>query len=1660
MVKPAWSNLKDLDPATLANEASNYVRALFLKKDWSRLLQLTFDPLYADEVLAALKVPFVRKQLFRESTAEAVLGFLDSANDVFRRQVLTNLIETFEKDGISLAVGEALLKEAKSHAWVQTFSTYRTSLQSDDFLRSYLKCEAPGINTYLSPTDVVPLRLLAKRKRIGGFVVDAYIDALNQDDSTKRCATLQNLLHFKDLWWGKSEVTARLKEAVRTYRYRYSGNVQLESVDGRLFLDSSDFPVSKFYEWDFVNEEFILQEYFLGTAEAEKDLPLERQTFTLALGLAPLQGTDRYTNFLAVLASLSVEEPENPLGQLWKRVVAARPYAYFRNFVDTCGGHFPRLVNSLGTEQRVLSLEGAKSLLAGIVRLVLDYKKDIVRDDPARYTQLVTCLLQILVSQGQFANGPEYWAAILQFRGALLPSYLQFLPEDLADSLVREAVVEPSGKKPLNPILAQAPGNVSLSVILLIGNLKTLAEVIEHGKRHAVSDDFGFVAEFSLNFPPLPTEKSLKAEPWTGSVHAFERALIKKRLLQHPDLQLAVAGINLYKQFVLKILGTANQSSDKKLLEYAVGAHYRLCRFLLGKTRDDIRQTYTNLLINLAVHPLALSVGQKTDESFATRLFESVIVHVPAIGTDPQYPHPLYSIVHRLLHRSSCALLPNSDAVAAAVASLALDRLFRKLPPVWKAGVPGYTFDEVVLPSNNIPNVGHWEKVDAKVAAVVPAGFRDLVLRHLFSKKAAVPFKAPLLDRAAVEPPGAGDGNFGPSAKVFRAVVEFIAQRLEGYDDSQCHLSSTALIGHLLQELKGVFTGAVAISLKSPIPADIDRYVKKHDYNAYTQSLAQFRLTVSLSFGAAPLLQDYAALAGSALFAEFLSDLVSDDRYAQFQKVLSFVPRDPDAVRRANLPPYQQRTEAAYTPQFTVRFSESPYVNYRFQNLPPPCPSRAPPKAKAKPAPKAGAWKLDKFSGALAEVIAGPILRLDGDKFIAGNPGAQSFFAVASALAKFARELRTPPADVALFGPLIRAVVSDLCIVDPEPTEEQPSPPPTPTFFANVTGVPAPKAKAKGAKAAAPRPVKGGRRGRARPAVVSPQAKPVGLPQFFANKFLLALLASGLRKSGLVGRVDFSAFTDQLLALLSQPEDQLQRKLGGANQYFYANEVALFVLGKITFGESPPPLDGSASAAPLVQVYFRFLASSAFHDAAVDVLFQHLQGLSSHALRQTILATFLSGFFSDAFSYTMHTRTRLTSWALSPSVVGFPLPAFSLAFAARLAEDEKLHVDVRRTLLASTVAYFNFQAVAGAGPVHADELFAVLDKVVGAARDAITAACVWAVRDDLAASLRSRASGFAELLPAAQSPAKFAAIPGVAVAFPRNGDWKPLYGRFVSSYVGAGLLTGNPQLLLLVIAALTVLCAETTEVSSKIVPFIGKGLAQIEPGRPSNVLVTFAYHFCFLKENSGYTDLIDSFVDVFARLRTYTDGFVRDHEKDLWNSAKAPSLIVALNAYIAGFTQPFPELVSRAVGGASDDPGVGEWFQTLAKRLLEALRTEERLPLRIQTFDTLADWLRILSRDEFREALQVWGSEESWRPILKLARGWKGPHQVFYQYIGQARPLPPALLPEIAEWEDDTGLVATFAPYVRNAVTQWLETDVDAETRARVLPGLWRFSLT
>lgn len=130
-----WKTLSQDSISSLQNTPSIYIHALTVKKQWKTLLESAYLTQFSPYVLSSLKKASVLKQVFKSSTVEEVLGYLDSSNDPIRKQILHILIRTFDSSKISEGIGKILIENIKDHQWGYSFLKEIISLQSSSNLK-------------------------------------------------------------------------------------------------------------------------------------------------------------------------------------------------------------------------------------------------------------------------------------------------------------------------------------------------------------------------------------------------------------------------------------------------------------------------------------------------------------------------------------------------------------------------------------------------------------------------------------------------------------------------------------------------------------------------------------------------------------------------------------------------------------------------------------------------------------------------------------------------------------------------------------------------------------------------------------------------------------------------------------------------------------------------------------------------------------------------------------------------------------------------------------------------------------------------------------------------------------------------------------------------------------------------------------------------------------------------------------------------------------------------------------------------------------------------------------------------------------------------------------------------------------------------------------
>jgi hypothetical protein len=290
-----------------------------------------------------------------------------------------------------------------------------------------------------------------------------------------------------------------------------------------------------------------------------------------------------------------------------------------------------------------------------------------------------------------------------------------------------------------------------------------------------------------------------------------------------------------------------------------------------------------------------------------------------------------------------------------------------------------------------------------------------------------------------------------------------------------------------------------------------------------------------------------------------------------------------------------------------------------------------------------------------------------------------------------------------------------------------------------------------------------------------------------------------------------------------------------------------------------------------------------------------------------------------------------------------------------------------------------------------------------------------------------------------------------SVEFPTTDAWRPFYVTFLSNYIASGLLSSNQQLLLLVIGALTTLCSEAGEAAKQIAPFLLRGLAPLDVGRPATTLLNFAFHFCFISAHREFTDLINAFVAVFGRLRKGLDEWIEEHLTDL---CLGKLNLVAYQTYIQNFLVPFADVLREKLTVGEQGEEI-EWLQELSKRILGELKPESPLLVGFNQFKALATWFVWFVDPDFGQAIRdSKNGGEAWKSVIKAAKRL-GEHHALVQVIQQLGPaIPREVIGEVAEL--DPVRLPNVTAAVKRAIAVYA---TDEEFCKTVLPKIARFAL-
>lgn len=1112
-----------------------------------------------------------------------------------------------------------------------------------------------------------PVRIWSNRPSIYRLIGESYLDVLlsakTLESATHIYSRSDRLQYLEKGIPKDSEILPKIKAAVESLPYVDL----LQSPINTLISDSPDLyvPVLRFIKNKWLDEQVFFEKHILPAVV--KAVPVSGSNVIKAITeMLISHQTTSQTNMLYVLKSLPQVIPDHPLSGVWEQVIQSLPQLLAEKIRDHYEGYgrsrkpdfLEVLLTSLHdkqTKQSFFTPNDSISILSKAFEKLLELKSSIVASNPASYTEMLKHFLEFFLK-----SISDYSKSSLL--DGFENSELKLFDPKLIDRIILEYVKDPvDASSSFNQDLKSGFQHIYLNYLLLLSDLKLIGASLPNQDETKL-DDFGFWTEAKpYVVPALPSSKQRIAEKFEGKLHAVEFHLFRNKLLTNPDEAISQASIHVYYTFISKLLSCAYQSESKYLCERATEVFSRYTRFCLGVTRTENEQLLIQRTIQILSSPIVYVVGFRVYPDFIEKVVQPLINQMPQVSASMVSFSK--SIVLSVLENNWETFPDVEEAVSRLAVSL--HRSYAKWVQSSSSSreVSVFTMSSVPIYLDTRGSLKYIEEEYEHLATqVCTKDYIEFTFKHIFSKKRNISIKfekAKELKKRGEERHAVPKNNYEFLSRAFSPSITFA----------------------LLKDLVDFANRYVAVypksdecnymlSIQSEVLKKITASCKQVYYG--TKSKAKIDSEAVVDKNSVKFLYE---ITNSSSFFHRLASKDLESIVSMIYTLQNFHPTD-----RLELNP-PEKTEVL----LPFSFSSELFNFY-------PVPSEIPTKV----APDYAQLILKQTKEAFTELTKSPL----------------SFYAVISNLIICIKATKTRIDNPSLIGDIISLLIQDFAIDDATRTK---------TIFSDESSGHVPVPKWTPAKEKKPANSRGRRRAaRVKPAQLS--SKKTGCLSFYnPNEYLLAGLFDVI---GLpIVRLSFTnfSFIEAFQQFMELPPDEQSRRLGLDRKYFFPQRTVGGIISYVDFGETEQPFGYAKKVTfPPLKILYSMFGSDVFHHSLIAIVSDFLLMTSSIQKRRAITSTLLSvlSLEESAARISISSKIQLLALVLSPQIVGFPLPDFTLQVLKEIASNELLHIDIRRVIISSIISYFNFQSVIGEDKYQVDELFEILDLVYKNARDA------------------------------------------------------------------------------------------------------------------------------------------------------------------------------------------------------------------------------------------------------------------------------------------------------------------------------------------------------
>lgn len=1661
-----WKSVNKENIEDLKDRPNLYIRLLAVHEEWNKLIQSLDDRKLYPYALSALKKSQTQEKIFKDRNEYEIIDILDKTNDVVRRQIFIILLKNFDKMEVASKVGDKIMKDIAKHQWAIKFRRELLSIQPSETLKVALnarykpkhnklplnefwqkitekehempedKVKANKRSEFLSPNDFVHFEYFSKRKSFSEILANNFIEVLQGYETKKHYFTRflirakDQFLQFSSFWLKDKQIREKVSKAIISFPFEKVKKFNFIQLIQNNFHYEYLFNLNWFIDHKVIKPNDILFEIFPRcfkvAMQAEPNTKQYRYLSSLCFMI--FDNLDTWNvNFFNYLRYVSQNEPQNVLNDVWNellnkvkmilleelkkqemgmfnlitRYLKRKEYNNIENFGELPSNYLP------------LSFDYIMDLIISGINDVISRKKEIVKSSPEQYTNMLSNILRQMIDKD--------WMTEEDFTGSIKKEIFYLLPQDVQDKIIHEIISDPTGNKLFNNQFTKSSSTVPIGFSLLLNDLGKIAKSLANSSKINF-DQYGF-SERTIIYQPYITQEKLETIEAKEQLHLFERLILQ--CFKHKNTKIANMSFTLYHLFIQKLCSIAIDLDSDELYQRAAEAHIRFCHLCICKGSRSVVSNNIKRFILYVCHPIRLYCGTRYNKEYGKVIFEQLFEKIPFSHSKMIIP---LEILRVILSYSYSKQLTNLDST--------YEFLVRKLIEMIDLGLPNsFTTQNINIPNdykyvyelnNKKKMIENFKKiVNIRSNLQIPKGFAKIFSIDLRSKKLTQKCSGVFCDPAIFTKDlieSFEDCTLTSSSAPILEVLKILKTKVDNYNpvfyESLSLTHPSLLFINVLISMVTQVLNVPTINKNIPEIPDFP-YEKTNSVESYLRNVKKLNIL------------DLPILKSTIFFVRtlFPSDSLYERLFKEnpieiFQiidKTLTFVPYTVEEEKKWNGNP----PEKHYQNKLSITFKPDKSTLMRIRAVeekPKPKPKRTNGKSvkvdnTPKKNPQFEKWMSDASLSTFSAFfeadgkVACEYIKEDG-------PNLGRIVLILRNQSKLWQDI---PKNTNIFGNMYNLLFNDLLYEQNSKTRFA-----TPTLFYTKN-----------------REIK--------ESVVDKnygESNNSGYPYFIQTKLLIGVLSEIIQREIFQKKFTSTLFESSLMNFLSYTNEVIKAKIGDDNANHFVDHFCTAMI----------------NSEIQKQLFYKIFTCDIFSSIALEQINKMILSLTKEEKKKEIVKSFIDALTNYKYSYTLATKIKVISWALDYHYVGMPIPQFCIDYIDKISKEPKLHIDLRRTIAASIVAYFKNQYLLSIYPMQTDIFFRILRQIYNTKKTEMAPIFIQLTRPKFCRMISLKSQVYLDLMPKKSYPINFINPQNFKeLSMPRYGDWKQFYQEYLSSFVGTSLLSNDEHIVQLTIQVLTKIGVNEGELANRTSSFLTKAFEDFNVVSPLAILLNFAFKFCLNSVHQGYKEMCEKFIGIFSQTRKAIDDIGMAHIKSIWLHKNYNEII---NSYkpLGKTCQIFIDCFNDVLSNIKNESDC-KYSSYIAKRILIALDENRALPFYFDQFESLKNIVKILSDDDLMYGIFTKPSEDALKHLILFLNNnlsiisKQSPqgliNNLFYKNVNS---MTYKLIDEISEFSYDFAQNKTVIDLLTPIFTKFFETHQDDENIVNAMVKLWKFA--